>query len=278
METTMNLQSISISHAPDLTAQLGSIVRSANRPDIKSVYALISKMTGSQAATVMTLRLLYWFPRARKADGWVYKSWRDWKAECDLSQSQVKRINPEQFLVRIAEFLDMPAKQVHAWIRPEPNSDSARIDEADSDQTIGRKQPVQDSRNDQSQVAETAKTITGIYQQDQHSLQRQTTQQQAVVVDPADGEADRSKLQHELETIGICRSKAGILASQYALERLREVLDHASDSSVSNPAGFAVRALEESWRFTDFGRSRQDSGTADPMAYVSGKYAAYVNY
>ena len=36
-------------------------------------------------------------------------------------------------------------------------------------QTIGRKPPIPDGENDQSHVAKTAKTITGIYQQDQQS-------------------------------------------------------------------------------------------------------------
>ena len=301
----MNPQTTPVQNTSDLTAQLWRIVRSAKRSDIKSVHALISKMTRSQTAAVMALKLLYWFPRARKADGWVYKSWRDWKAECDLSQSQVKRVHSaaclerigierkimkangsptmhyridvECFLRCVSDFLGVPVTQLQIWIQPVPNPDPAPAHEAESDETIGRKQPVQDGRNDQLQVVETAKTITGIYKQDRQSQQEQTTQQHAVVVDQGGIEADRSKLQSALELIGICSGKAGSLVSQYSLERLREVLEHACRASVSNPAGFVVRALEESWQFTDFSRSRQDSSAADPTAYVSGKYAAYVN-
>ena len=301
----MNPQTISVQNTLDLTTQLWRIVRSANRSEIKSVHALISKMTGSQTAAVMSLKLLYWFPRATKADGWVYKSWRDWKAECDLSQSQVKRvhaagcleqigierkvmkangsptmhyrINVQYFLCCVADFLDVPTTQVRAWIQPDLTPDSAPVEEPDSDQTIGRNQPIPDGPNDQTKVAETAKTITGIYQQDLPPQYEQTTQQQTVVVEQVDNEIDRSKLQRELEAIGICKSKAGFLVSRYAQERLREVLEHALSSSVSNPAGFVVQALRQSWHLRATFQERQDSGSEDPMAYVRGKFAAYIN-
>ena len=306
----MNLQTTRavapVQHTLDLTAQIWRILRSANRSDIKSVHALVSKMTGSQTASVMALKLFYWFPRAKKADGWVYKSWRDWNAECNLSQSQVKRVHSsaclekigierkimkangsptmhyridvEHFLDCVAIFFDVPVTQVRAWVQPEPASDSVPINEADSNQTIGRKQPNQDGRKDQSEMAETAKTITGIYQQDQQSQQKQSTQQQAVVVDQTGSESDRSRLQHELAAIGICSSKAGSLVSEYPLERLREVLEHTRSSSVTNPAGFIVRALEQSWQFVGFPQKRESAASVDPMTYARGKYAAYINH
>jgi hypothetical protein len=49
----------------------------------------------------MAVRLLHWFPRAKKAGGWVYKWWRDWNAECNLSQAQVKRVHGKGFLETI---------------------------------------------------------------------------------------------------------------------------------------------------------------------------------
>jgi len=154
-------------HTPDLIAQLWRVVRSAKRSDIRSVQSLFGKMTGSQSAAVMVLKLLYWFPRTTKADGWVYKSWRDWKAECDLSQNQVKRVHAEGYLERIgierklmkangtptmhyridverflsyvAAFFDVPTPEIHAWIQPEADPAPASIDVVNSDQSIGRK-------------------------------------------------------------------------------------------------------------------------------------------
>ena len=69
----------------DLLAQLRQIVCHAGRSDIRSVSALLSKVIGSQNAALMCVRLLYWFPRATKRGGWVYKSWRDWNAECNTT-------------------------------------------------------------------------------------------------------------------------------------------------------------------------------------------------
>ena len=118
------------------------------------------------------------------------------------------RIDVERFIRCVSDFLDVPATQVEAWIQPEPYPDPAPINEADSDQTIGRKQPVPNDRNDQSEMAETARSITGISKQDQHLQQKQTIQQPTVVVEQVDTETDQAKLLCELEDIGICRSKA----------------------------------------------------------------------
>ena len=62
---------------------------------------LLPRFTGDQNAGLMATRLLHWFPRSKKAGGWVYKSWRDWNAECNLSQSQVKRVHGKGFLEAI---------------------------------------------------------------------------------------------------------------------------------------------------------------------------------
>src|SRR6185369_10656839 len=86
---------------PDLLARLQNVVRQINRPDIRTVSALIAKAIGDQNAGLMAVRLLHWFPRSKKAGGWVYKSWRDWNAECNLSQAQVKRVHGNGFLEAI---------------------------------------------------------------------------------------------------------------------------------------------------------------------------------
>jgi hypothetical protein len=78
---------------PDLLARLQNVVRQLNRPDIRTVTSLLAKVLGDKNAALMCVRLLHWFPRAKKSGGWVYKSWCDWDAECDLSQAQVKRVH-----------------------------------------------------------------------------------------------------------------------------------------------------------------------------------------
>ncbi len=86
---------------PDLLARLQNLVRELIRPDIRTVSALIDKVIGDQNAGLRAVRLLHWFPRAKKIGGWVYKSWRDWNAECNLSQAQVKRVHGKALLESI---------------------------------------------------------------------------------------------------------------------------------------------------------------------------------
>jgi hypothetical protein len=77
------------------------VVHQLNRSDIRTVSALIAKAVGDQNAGMMAVRLLHWFPRSKKAGGWIYKSWRDWNAECNLSQAQVKRVHSNGLLETI---------------------------------------------------------------------------------------------------------------------------------------------------------------------------------
>ena len=53
----------------DLLARLQNVVRQLNRPDIRTVSSLIAKAIGDQNAGLMAVRLLHWFPRARKIGG-----------------------------------------------------------------------------------------------------------------------------------------------------------------------------------------------------------------
>lgn len=90
-----------LNQQPDLLARLQNVARQLNRSDIRTVTSLMAKVLGDQNAALMCVRLLHWFPRAKKPGGWVYKSWRDWNAECDLSQAQVKRVHGKQYLESI---------------------------------------------------------------------------------------------------------------------------------------------------------------------------------
>lgn len=80
--------------------QLTNLVIQVDRPDIQTVDALFVKMLGDRTAAKMFTRLLYWFPKAVKFGKWVYKSWRDWDAECGLSPAQIKRVHHEGLLER----------------------------------------------------------------------------------------------------------------------------------------------------------------------------------
>jgi hypothetical protein len=153
------------------TDGLSQLVRQLHRADIRSVITLMSKVIGDRNAATMFLRLLYWLPKSRKAGGWVYKSWRDWEAECHLSPAQVKRVHrvgylervgiesqtmkangtptthyrlhPEQLVVVLAEYAGLPVAQVWQYLTGETMSDG------------GENRPMDMSENAQSEWSKT---------------------------------------------------------------------------------------------------------------------------
>ena len=66
--------------------------------EIQTMDALLVQMMQDHAAARMIARILYWRDKAVKFGGWVWKSWRDWRAECGLSQGQIKRVHREGVL------------------------------------------------------------------------------------------------------------------------------------------------------------------------------------
>src|SRR5688572_19767287 len=180
-----------IDRQPDLLAHLQNVVRQLNRSDIRTVSALIAKALGDQNAALMCVRLLHWFPRAKNAGGWVYKSWRDWNAECNLSQAQVKRVHSKgllaaigierktmkpngtptvhyrldetQLVNRLAAFLEVLPLQIQLWMgseTPNENSQAHPSYEAVSDQLDERNQPILLGEDEPMNTAENAQSIT----------------------------------------------------------------------------------------------------------------------
>lgn len=76
----------------DLSLSLHNLVCALDRPEFCTVESLLNQFVGNNNAGAMLRRLIYWFPKAKKFGGWVYKSWREWGAEINLSQGQVKRV------------------------------------------------------------------------------------------------------------------------------------------------------------------------------------------
>ena len=82
-----------------LTSQtLHQFVIELQLDDIQTMDALLVQMMQDHAAARMIARILYWRDKAVKFGGWVWKSWRDWRAECGLSQGQIKRVHREGVL------------------------------------------------------------------------------------------------------------------------------------------------------------------------------------
>jgi len=294
---------------PDLLARLQNVVRELNRPDIRTVSALVAKVIGDQNAGLMAVRLLHWFPRAKKIGGWVYKSWRDWNAECNLSQSQVKRVHSNGFLEvigiertimkangtptvhyrldenqlvqRLAEFLEIMPLRIKMWMWTEtPNEDGQSIpmNVADEDQFNEPDQPSSFGEDEPIHSAESAKSITDSdLQTRQHKYHQdiQHNSYSAAVVD-TESEEKREILQ-SLGKLGVGYLKAQELIEKYGHKRLTEVVQHTKDQDCKNPAGYIIRALGENWTFWSK-PIKDDYACGNGEAYITGKYAAFIQH
>jgi hypothetical protein len=298
-------------NALDLLAQLRQIVHHAGRSDIRSVSALLGKVVGNQNAALMCMRLLYWFPRATKRDGWVYKSWRDWNAECNLSQGQVKRVHSKrylenvgitrqtmkangtptthyrldmnQFIDSIATFLDVSSEQIQTWMQsasPQPEGQQVPEQTVEATQSNLSKRPNEFGQSNPSHPAETAQSITtrtiNNYKQQTH----QQNKQRITDVVVRSGESTKgvfSDLVHTLVMFGIQLPKAKKLIQEHGPERVRAILDHMRTSHAHNPAGYLIRALEQGWKL-----EKTDSTTnmmallRDGRRYVQSQYAEFI--
>lgn len=294
---------------PDLLARLHNVVRQLNRSDIRTVSALIAKAMGDQQAAMMAVRLLHWFPKAKKLGGWVYKSWRDWNAECNLSQAQVKRVHGKglleaigiertimkangtptvhyrldenRLIQKLAEFLEIIPIRITAWMWPEPPNQDGQSDPsqaADSDQSNGHNQPNSLGENDPMNSAKTTQSITDSHSQTQQHTphqDRQHNKYSAVVVDAQKRNPD--EVIQALVRLGISSTKANQLIQKYGAERVLEVVNHAEAQNRNNPAGYVIRALVDNWTFYSTSE-KEDYAWSDGSAYITGKYASFIEH
>ncbi len=294
---------------PDLLARLQNVVRELNRPDIRTVSALISKVLGDQNAGLMAVRLLHWFPRSKKVGGWVYKSWRDWNAECNLSQAQVKRVHGKQLLEaigiertimkangtptvhyrldenqlvqRLAEFLEIMPLRIKMWMwteTPNENGQSSPSHEADSDQLNEHNQPDSFDEDEPIHLVEIAKSITDSDSQTKQHNNDQSIQHNRYSVAVVDIEREEKKeIIQSLEKLGISYLKAKEFIEKYGRKRIAEVVEHAQEQKCTNSAGYVIRALKENWTFWSK-PEKEDYAYGDGRAYITGKYAAFINH
>jgi len=294
---------------PDLLARLQNVVRQLNRPDIRTVCALIAKVVGDQNAGVMAVRLLHWFPRSKKAGGWVYKSWRDWNAECNLSQAQVKRVHSNGFLEalgiertimkangtptvhyrldetklihRLAEFLDIMFLHIQNWMcpqSPDENSQIHQLHESDSDQFNERNDANSMGEDEPMNSAEIAQSITDSDSQTKRHKNDQSIQHKSYSVAVVDTEKEKKKeILQSLGNLGISYFKATQLIEKHGYKRVAEVFAHAKEQECTNPAGYIIRALVEDWTLWSK-PEKEDYAYGDGRAYITGKYAAFIQH
>ncbi len=301
----MDNVSVTQQHPPstDWLGLLQPLVRLLQRPDIRSVPALIGKLLADRCAAQMCLRLLYWLPRAKKAGGWVYKSARDWNAECNLSPAQVKRVhsrgyleqvgfvrqmlkangsptthyrlNEPVFLARLAEFLDLTPEQITRLV-----GQNMPVTQAKSAASTGSVAPISSGDNRPAQLAETAATLTSITIQDSQHEIRHEQQHQAVGVVEADPDQEcEVMLLDELRQMGILSNQGRQLMTAYGSERVLAVLRQTQKQARVNPAGYLIRALRDNWQFeqTSYNR-RQSEPERDASIYITGKYAEFIQW
>ncbi len=298
-----------LNRQPDLLARLQNVVRQLNRSDIRTVSALISKVIGDQNAGLMTVRLLHWFPKSKKVGGWVYKSWRDWNAECNLSQAQVKRVHGSGFLEmigiertimkangtptvhyrleetklvqRLAEFLNVTLLHVQAWMcseSPNEHGQDRPSNEVNSDKLDGQNQPDEKGEEEPMHSAEIAQSITDSNLQSRQNNNHQSIQHNSYSVDAVASKREEEKeILVSLGSLGIAYPKAKELIEKHGHKRITEVVQHTKDQDRKNPAGYIIRALTENWTFWSK-PIKDDYAYGNGEAYITGKYAAFINH
>ncbi|MAU12444.1 MAG: hypothetical protein CL607_21650 [Anaerolineaceae bacterium] len=208
--TTQTMTSQTHEITTDLLGGLRQLVREVNRRDIRSVDALLSKLTGDANTALMLLRLIYWTPKSKR-DGWVYKSWRDWDAECNLSQGQIKRVHGLALLeavgvvrevrkangvptmhyrLEIGTFL----RKIASYLGLELEYLETLFHVAIPDESDGSELPDSRGAVNPNDGAETAKPITGINQQSLHQSDTDNQTTTAGIHDPDQNSQDQNSL------------------------------------------------------------------------------------
>ncbi len=280
----------------DWIAQLTCLVRTLHRADIRSVATLIGKLLDDPVAATMALKLLHWLPKATRPGGWVYKSWRDWAAECNLSQAQVKRVHSrslleqigfaratfkangcptthyrleaDAFINRLAAFLEVTPAQIHLWMTTEVNPSQVAIAATSN----GSEAPVSKGANRPMEMAETAKSITDSDKQESTQERQTTAQQQTVVVEP-DNRVRMQPLLDGLVQLGIGPTRAKALLAGYSIDQITCALRLTERAKPTNPAGYLIRALEGDWVPSAPPRRQVPP---DGRSYITGPYADFI--
>ncbi|MCA9891424.1 MAG: hypothetical protein KC615_00465 [Anaerolineae bacterium] len=291
----MTTAAMHVSQNTDWLGLLRQLVCTINRPDIRSLDAFLSKLTGDANAALMLLRLLYWTPKSKR-EGWIYKSWRDWNAECNLSQSQIKRVHslnlleaigivreirkangvptmhyrldPVAFLRQIGEYLGLDLEQLEAL-------SGLSL----TDQSIGSEQPSPEGDLDPTETVETAKPITDINQQSLHP--DNTNKTAASIEDNFDSTelAETNLLLLALVDSGFDLVTSHWLVSRYENRDIRQVLNRAEEAAAFNPPGFILTALRDSWELSCSQSQKSKSLVElpeDGKRYAEGKYAEFI--
>lgn len=218
----------------ELYPTLTNIVRNLERDDVATVEALLIDVTGDVDAGRMLHRLAMWWGKTRNLDGWVYKSYEDWWAECRIKEHKLPRTkgylervgveivvkkaagNPtrhyrldvKHFFQLLAKALNISRKKL-ALLMKLPSASIRKMEIDNGQKTITTESSPQSSPD--------------------------------VVVNTAILQAKKIK--------GISDHAARRLVAQYGTERIMAVAPLALQRGRVNPAGWLIQALKENWQF-----------------------------
>jgi len=88
---------------------------------------------------------------------------------------------------------------------------------------------------------------------------------------------EKEEILQSLGKLGIGHIKATQLIEKHGSKRVAEVVKHAKDQECTNPAGYVIRALKENWIFW-FAPEKEDYACGNGHAYITGKYAAFIQH
>ena len=88
---------------------------------------------------------------------------------------------------------------------------------------------------------------------------------------------EKKEIFQTLGELGIGYLKAKELIEKHGNKRVAEVVKHAKDQECTNPAGYVIRALKENWTFWSK-PAKDDYAFGNGEAYITGKYAAFINH
>ena len=150
--------------------------------------------------------------------------------------------------------------------------------EAASDQLDEPNQPDSFYEDEPIHSVEIAKSITDSdLQTKQHNNDQdiQHNSYSAAVVDTE--KEEKKEILVSLGNFGVEYLKAKQLIEKHGHERVAEVIKHAKDQNCKNVAGYVIRALEEKWTFWSK-PIKDDYAYGNGEAYITGKYAAFINH
>ncbi len=190
------------------------------------------------------------------------------------------RLDESVLIQKLAAFLNVMHLQILNWMCPElPNENGGNrpLDEADLDKPNQPNQTDELGDDEPMHSAEFAQSITDSDSQIRQHNNDQDKQQDNDFAAVVETQNKREEILHSLEEFGISALRASSLTKQYGNTYLAEVIKHPKTQKCTNPSGYLIGALKDNWILSSKSE-RADYACGNGMAYITGKYAAFINH